>query len=117
MKVAAVVALLLVACSSSITTGEVTDKEFRPAYDSTWMMPIRSGEVCTGTGTSNSPRVCTPLYTYIPMTTHHPDAWFVTIEGRPRYDAGLEHRQIEVSKPIFDSLVVGDAYTVPSPKP
>lgn len=107
-------ALLLTACSS-ITAGHVVDKEFSAAHDSTMIMPIRTGEVCSGGyGSPPSPRICTPIYTYLPITTHHPDTWTVIIEGHRSFSDDLERRTIEVDKRIFDSLRLGDWYTVPS---
>jgi len=76
-----VVAVILLAfglagCGSSsptVNSGEVVSKNYRPAYTEHWMMPIAHTS-CSNSGKSQS---CTTFYTYIPMTTKHPDRWTV----------------------------------------
>lgn len=86
--------------------GTVIGKVDTPAYDSTWLMPVMIGQSCSGTGTS---RVCTPLYSYIPMPEHHSETWKLKIEAKT--DAGkVKHGVWYVSQQVFEQTKIGSYF-------
>jgi hypothetical protein len=67
--------LVLSGCGTHLTSGEVMEKHYDPAYSYIWLMPIPH------TSCSGSPSVCTTTYTYIPTTQYVPDRWTVKVRN------------------------------------
>lgn len=112
MRFLALVLVVLVGagCAPAITAGKVVEKEFKPAHDTTWYMPVRVGETCSG---FDEYRICTPIYTYIPMTTHHPDAWYLTFEGTNSDSEEVHQRTVQISESVYSAIEKGDWYEIP----
>lgn len=88
----AVVALALTACVS-VKSGTVADKIYREPYQSII-------NTCASYGTNGQCKI------YVPITQHHKECWKVTItDGEHASDWCL-------SKEKYDTLNVGDTYTV-----
>lgn len=87
--------MFLLACAPDITTGKIIDKEFHEAYSSTHTTMVMSGK------------------TTIPVTTtdNYPDEWVVIIEGRNE-EKELVKREVEVTEKEYQTLKIGDIYTV-----
>lgn len=67
--------------------GQVTAKEWVPAYTSTWMMATQAGDIVI----------------MIPMTDHIPDCYHLKVAGRV----------IMVTKEVFEKTQIGDMYGTP----
>lgn len=67
--------------------GQVTAKEWIPAYDSTWYMTSIVGDITVIT----------------PITDHIPDAYHLKVAGRV----------IRVTKEVFGKTEIGDMYGTP----
>jgi hypothetical protein len=97
--------LLIAACGNSISQGKVIAKGHEDASTSMMMMPIMTGQVCSGSGTTYSPRVCTPIYTYIPYTVYDDEDWKLELVN------GKHHGWLYVSQSVYDTVTVGEFYT------
>lgn len=67
--------------------GQVTAKEWIPAYANTWLMPMQSGDITI----------------MIPMSDYVPDAYLLKVAGRI----------VAVNKEVFQKTNIGDMYGTP----
>lgn len=67
--------------------GQITAKEWVPAYTSDYVMPMQSGDITI----------------MIPMSDHVPDAYYLKVAGRI----------VPVQKEFFDKVQIGDMYGKP----
>lgn len=91
--VAISVILLLPACGSKITEGEVVDKNFSPAHTMVVIMPIVVSNGKTATTT------------YVPFTYYYPDTYTITIaaiEGEEKQTATFR-----VRKEVYENTPIG----------
>lgn len=76
---------------------------------------IQTGSICSGTGNT---RVCTPTYTTIWHTGHHPDRWYITLEAceieGTRQHCRSQERQVDHG--TFDNVAVGDFVSITKPE-
>lgn len=86
--------------------GTVVGKIDTPAYDSTWLMPVYTGQICSGTGTS---RVCTSTYSYIPMPEHHSETWKLQIQAKGT-NGKLKKGVWYVSQGVFEQVKIGSYF-------
>lgn len=94
--------MLLAGCAR-IPRGMVVEKEHHPAHTTHWiyMMPVYHSTGKTGYTT----------FIPIPMTSHYPEQWSVTIVG-PDKKGKQRTRTVYVPKSTFDELREGDNYCV-----
>lgn len=67
--------------------GQITAKEWVPAYTRDWMMPMQSGDITV----------------MIPMSDRVPDAYYLKVAGRI----------VAVQKEDFEKAKIGDMYGTP----
>lgn len=88
--------------SPEVSSGTISAKQFVPAHDTHWLMPMQTGSTCFKSGASN---ICTPIYTYIPETTHHNDAWKIQLE-----DPDGHHQWWTTDETTYHHLKVGETW-------
>lgn len=106
VALAAVLAVGLVGCAESVTTGTVIDHHYEGPYSTTSLMCMSYGKYgCTS---------------WVPLTTHHDESWWLTLqdcskldpEDRPprttqvRYEE-CEHGDVEVSSTDYANTRFG----------
>lgn len=96
------VLLVLTACGEKVESGEVIDKQFVAAHQTTEYNQVYLGNICSGSGTS---QICTPNYTYIPYQQHHPDAWFLKLKNQEGKTG-----KVQVSEGLFNQAKLGYLY-------
>lgn len=94
LLLAAVLIVLLAACSEKIVKGEVVDKTFSPAHVRTALIPI-----CISNGKT------TTTY-FIPYVYRYPDTWTITISG-PGEGGKTETATYRVTREVFDAVPLG----------
>lgn len=82
---------MICGCAAQINSGTVTAKQFVPAH-------TESNLTFTGE-------------TWINHVTHHPDAWYITFEGKGEDDRHHK-RTVSVSKRVYDHYKNGDWFSV-----
>lgn len=90
--------IILSGCSDKITSGEIIDKKYTPAYTQTIIVPVT---VYTGKSTTVIP---------VPYTYHYNDTWTVTIRNwndeLKKYDTAT----YRIDKDTFDSITIGGQF-------
>ena len=84
-------------CAKKITTGTVSNKQFVPEHNTTRIQTIHMYKGPT---------------TQIPITEHHPDAWYITIGGYNEKEEYV-YATYKVSEEVYNSINIGDTYTAP----
>lgn len=92
--------VLLSGCKPKITSGVVVDKTFKPARTVTQMSPL-----IIPTGKS----IRTIM---IPRTVRYSEAYTITIETRDSESGETERATYKVQKSVYDSLKIGDFFSV-----
>jgi hypothetical protein len=116
-KILFILPLFLIACSSEpdLTSGTVVNKRFEPAHYETRLQQVYSGQNCSGSGAQ---RVCTPIYTYVPVNDYYPDDWDIQLKACGE-EAGKEKISdcrtswIDVSEEVYNQYGVGKHYPNP----
>ena len=86
-------------CSKKITKGEIYEKEFKPAYTSTSVVPIVH---------SNGKMTFT---TFIPITNHYPDRWCIRIKSLNVNDDGkYDTAEYYVTQEVYEACNIGDIF-------
>lgn len=102
-----VVLAMVAACGSSpVVEGVVSHKQYDPAHDESYLLPIFTGNICTG----GKIVTCTPQYVYVPQTQHKPDRWRIWLVDRcadyPKCDIDWH----AVSHAEYDSVEEGQPH-------
>ena len=90
--------IILSGCSDKITSGEIIDKKYTPAYTQTIIVPVA---IYTGKSTTVIP---------VPYTYYYNDTWTVTIRNwndeLKKYDTAT----YRIDKDTFDSITIGGQF-------
>lgn len=101
MKRAALVALVVVlllsisGCSGKITSGEVIEKSFTPAYSTVRIIPlfISNGK--------------TSHVVYVPYTYHYSDKWEITIAAWDEKEKEMQTATYRVTEEVYEAVEIG----------
>lgn len=107
LAVAALVAAAAGCGSKPPDHGTVIQKIDQPAYDSTSLLPVYSGETCTG-GKYN---VCTPHYSYIPYQVHHAEQFVLVLNVCDSTGEKCRTRKVSIGQADWSRIRVGDFWT------
>ena len=93
-----------------IRSGTIVKKEYEAAWTEHWIY-AQPHTQCYPVGKTES---CSTYYTYIPMTTYHPDHWDFKLEectaGDAVHDRSCEHGEVAVDETTFHQYKEGDFY-------
>lgn len=99
-------ALLLAGCGGP-TSGTVIGKHYEPAHTDLVFIPIQTGQVCTGSGTATSPRVCNPIMTPMPFQVYDDADWKLKLRN------GDDTGWVSVSEGAYSEYEEGDHFGDP----
>lgn len=95
LSISVSLAVLLTACGTKITSGEVVEKNFSPAHSTVMVIPlVRSNGKTTST-------------TLVPFIYHYPDTWTITIGKYSERREEMLYATYRVTKDVFDVVEVG----------
>lgn len=96
LVVLAVVLLLsLPGCSGKITSGEIVEKNFTPAYNEVRLIPL-----VISNGKSSS-------VTIIPYVYHYSDKWEVTIAAWDEKEKKMQTATYRVTEKVYEAVEIG----------
>lgn len=87
--------VLLLAGCSSITSGDVCEKDFVPAHDEIAFVP-------DGTFEGN----------FTTDTDHIPDRWYITFRKADEKNGGWRTRKVQVEEDTFKNTQLGDHFSL-----
>lgn len=94
------VVVSLTACGESkLDRGTVMSKVHEPAHDYTIFIPIKTGSICSGSGTK---RFCSPIYTAFPFFVHDGEDWKLELHEGDK--AGWDY----VDQATWERTQIGD---------
>lgn len=88
----------LTSCSEVITSGEVVDKTFKPAYSQLLFVPMT---------VSNGKTISTVM---MPFTYNYPDTYRITIQKYDKENSEMLEATYRVTKEIYFSVELGTEF-------
>lgn len=92
---AMVLLLSLTGCKKKITSGEVAEKNFEPAYTTIQLIPI---VLTNGDSTTTM---------FVPFTYHYTDSWKVKIQRWNEKTREMESATYRVTEAVYDEIQIG----------
>lgn len=94
----AIIGVLFVSCTPSITEGTVYAKEFSPAHT---VVESRTAQTFTSKGV---------LISIVPVSVYYPDSWYISYKIFDEKSKKYRTNTILVSEEDFDSIDIGSWY-------
>lgn len=98
--------VLFIHGEATLGKGTVVGKVDTPAYDSTYLMSVYTGQTCME---ENNEDICTPHYVFVPMPEHHSETWKLKIQATGT-NGKVKKGVWYVSQQVFEQVKIGSYF-------